>query len=330
MSSGVIEHPLLEVENIVKTFHSGSIYKRKSIQAVDNVSFELPKEKGVTTCLAGESGSGKTTIARLVLGLTRPTSGEISYKGKDIWRMNRAEKAIYRREVQMVAQDPFAAFNPFYEVEHILEVPIRKFKLASSKSETREMINKIFEAVNLRPGEIQGKYPHQLSGGERQRVVLARSLLLRPRIVVADEPVSMIDMSTRANILNIVNSLRNDYGISFLYITHDLSTATYVSDDMIILYRGQVVERGKTSSVINKSAHPYVRILLDCIPIPDPDKRQRKKIKLDTSVDRVKTDKSCCRFHQRCSQVMDVCKKSRPPLISLDQDHQVACHLCSI
>jgi len=325
--------PLLEVNHVTKVFSTGGIFKKGVLKAVDDVSFEVSGKDPKIICLAGESGSGKTTIAKMVLGLIEPTSGEIKYKGKNIWKMTKQEYQTYRREVQAVFQDPFGAYNPFYKVGHILTLPIKKFKLASSKEEATKKIDEALRMVGLTSEEILEKYPHQLSGGQRQRVMLARIFLMRPTIIVADEPVSMIDTSLRAEILNIILGFKKEHGVSLLYITHDLSVANYLSDEIMILYLGEVVERGRTDAVIRTPRHPYTQLLVNSIPIPNPRRRWSEETSLEVADTEYVTSYSStevypgCKFYDRCPHRMDVCKNNRPPIVAVEPNHQVSCYL---
>ncbi|MFT5196034.1 MAG: ABC-type oligopeptide transport system ATPase subunit, partial [Candidatus Promineifilaceae bacterium] len=212
--------PLLEFKNVTKIYSNGIINKTTTT-ALNNVSFKLAENDPTIMTVAGESGSGKTTLAMLLLGFIPPTEGQILYKGKDISKLRGEERFTFRREVQAVFQDPFAVFNPFYTVDHLLSVPIKKFKLASSKAEVHEKMVEALEAVGLHPQDILGRFPHQLSGGQRQRINVARALVLKPKVLVADEPVSMVDASLRANILEILQNLQQEHGVSIIYITHD-------------------------------------------------------------------------------------------------------------
>jgi len=225
------------------------------------------------TAVAGESGSGKTTMARLLLGFIKPTSGQILYKGVDITRMDRAQRQAYRREVQPIFQDPFEVYNPFYRVDHVLTTPLRNFGIESEPKAAQKRIEEALEMVGLRPRETLGRYPHELSGGQRQRIMVARALLLRPKVIMADEPVSMVDASLRATILDELRKLNTEFEISLLYITHDLTTAYQVCDDIVVLYQGSVVEAGSVERVIREPKHPYTQLLVSSIPLTDRSKR---------------------------------------------------------
>jgi peptide/nickel transport system ATP-binding protein len=229
-------------------------------------------ERPSITAVVGESGSGKTTMARLVLGLESPSAGQVLYGGKELRRLSRTEWREFRRGVQAIFQDPFGVYNSFYKVDHVLTTPLRKFRLANSAEEARRMIEDALRAVGLKPEDTLGRYPHQLSGGQRQRTMVARTLLLRPRLIVADEPVSMIDASLRVTVLANLLNLKRQFGISLIYITHDLTTAYQISDRIVVLYRGEIVEEGDPEQIINKPQHPYTRLLINSIPEPDPDR----------------------------------------------------------
>jgi peptide/nickel transport system ATP-binding protein len=316
---------LLEVREATKVFTSGFFRFQKRIVAVDKASFSISGDKPTIFTLAGESGSGKTTIARMVLGFISPDEGEIIYDGKSIFSLTKEEWKDYRRKVQAVFQDPYSAYNPVYTVDHVLYTPIRKFKLVESDEEAREMVEKALESVGLRHEEVLGRYPYQLSGGQRQRVLLARSLLLKPRLMVADEPVSMLDTSLRAGILNLMIELKEKLGVSFLYITHDLSTASYLSDYIAIMYRGTIVETGPIDDIIEEPLHPYTKLLIESIPIPNPSKRWGTRIELPPrEFSEEKT--TGCKFFDRCPNRMDVCREKRPPAKPVGS-RSVACFL---
>ena len=315
---------LLEFKNVTKTYSRG-LLSRVSTTALNDISLKLGTEQPTIMTVAGESGSGKTTLAMLLLGFITPTSGQILYKGKDIQTLRGEERMLFRREVQAVFQDPFAVFNPFYTVDHLLSVPIDRFKLAKSKSEARAIMVEALTAVGLRPGDVLGRFPHQLSGGQRQRINVARALLLRPKLLVADEPVSMVDASLRANILETLRGLQRNHGVSIIYITHDLTTAYHISKSIIVLYRGSVMEAGDVDKVIKTPQHPYTRLLIDSIPWPDINRRwgeteiKAKEMELSDHV-------SGCKFSSRCPFVMDKCKEI-PPLFRLNQHQAASCYL---
>ncbi|MEM1516406.1 MAG: ABC transporter ATP-binding protein [Thermofilum sp.] len=305
-------HSLLELRNVTKIFSTGVLFFRQRIVAVDDVSFRIPGERPVVFTLAGESGSGKTTIARLILGFLKPDKGDIVYRGRNLTAFSSKDWNWYRREVQAVFQDPYAAYNPIYTVDRVLFTPLKKYRLTFSDSEASEMVAKALESVGLRPEEILGRYPYELSGGQRQRVLLARSLLLKPRLIIADEPVSMLDASLRAEVLNLMLDLKNKVGVSFLYITHDLSTASYISDFLAIMYRGVLVETGPIDEVIEEPLHPYTKLLLDSIPVPDPNKRWTSRVVLPPR-EYTEEKRMGCKFYDRCLLRMNICKDNVPP-----------------
>ncbi len=265
---------LLEIKNATKVYTKSG----HRTAALSDVSFTLPAHPAKITAIAGESGSGKTTLANAVLGFVTLTSGQIFFKGAEITTLRGRDYLEYRRQVQAVFQDPFGVYNPFYRVRHVFDMALKQFKLAQTKAEAHVLIEQALHAVGMRASEVLDKYPHQLSGGQRQRIMIARAYLLRPSLIVADEPVSMVDASLRAMILDIMVHLRDEQGISFLYITHDLSTAYQVGDDICILYRGAIVEQGNAQEVISAPQHEYSQLLISSIPVPDPN------VRWDTSV----------------------------------------------
>jgi peptide/nickel transport system ATP-binding protein len=279
------------------------------------------------TTIAGESGSGKTTLASAILGFMPLTSGAISYKGINIADMNRAQRLAYRKEVQAIFQDPYEVYNPFYRVQHLFDMVVRNFKLAPNKREARERIEEALNVVGLRGEEILEKYPHQLSGGQRQRIMVARAYMVRPRLIVADEPVSAVDASLRAMILDIMLRLRDEHGISFLYITHDLSTAYQIGDDMVVLFQGSTVERGHTCSIVETPRHPYVQELIASIPVPDPETKWDTSIRLPSEEEMRSSSARGCRFSMRCPHRMEICTHALPPLFPVGEGHSAACYL---
>ena len=267
---------LLEINQVSKVYQRGLLSSHATV-ALKEFSLTLKEDEPTILTVAGESGSGKTTLAMLLLGFTTATTGKIIYRGKDIAALEGKERLAYRREVQAVFQDPFAVFNPFYTVDHLLTVPIKRFKLARNKRDAYAKMEEALTSVGLRPEDILGRFPHQLSGGQRQRINVARALLLKPRLLIADEPVSMVDASLRANILESLRNLHRDHGVSIIYITHDLTTAYHVADSIIILYRGEVMESGDVDSVIKNPQHAYTQLLVDSIPWPNLDRRWGQK-----------------------------------------------------
>jgi peptide/nickel transport system ATP-binding protein len=315
---------LLELKNVSKIYSRGLLSK-VSTTALNNVSLKLDAEQPTVMTVAGESGSGKTTLAMLLLGFLTPTSGQILYKGKDIHTLRGEDRMKFRREVQAVFQDPFAVFNPFYTVDHLLSVPIARFKLASSKSEAKNIMVDALTAVGLRPGDVLGRFPHQLSGGQRQRINVARALMLRPKLLVADEPVSMVDASLRANILETLRVLQEKYGVSIIYITHDLTTAYHVAKSIVVLYRGSVMEAGDVDTVIKTPQHPYTKLLIDSIPWPDINKHWGET-EIKAREMELTEQGTGCRFSSRCPFVMDKCRQD-PPLFQLNAHQAASCYL---
>ena len=315
---------LLEFKNVTKVYSSG-LLSRTSTMALRDVSFKLAQNDPTIMTVAGESGSGKTTLAMLLLGFLPATSGQILYKGKDISELRGAERLTFRREVQAVFQDPFAVFNPFYTVDHLLTVPIKRFKLASSRKEMREKMVEALNAVGLHPQDILGRFPHQLSGGQRQRINVARALVLRPKVLVADEPVSMVDASLRANILELLQNLQKDHGVSIIYITHDLTTAYHVARSILVMYRGVVMEAGDVDRIIKDPQHPYTRLLIDSIPWPDLDRRWGET-EIMAREGELEDISEGCKFYGRCPFAMDKCKVF-PPLFQLNNQQAASCYL---
>lgn len=315
---------LLEARNVGKTFGGGLLSKKPTV-ALQDASLSIDDEQPSIIAIAGESGSGKTTLARILLGVTQPSQGEIFYKGKQLSQLDSESWRIFRREVQAVFQDPFEVYNPFYKVDHALTMPIQKFYPKASNSEAQKMIEDGLKAVGLRPEETLGRYPHELSGGQRQRVMVARAMLLRPRIIVADEPVSMVDASLRATILEVLLKAHKEYGISLIYITHDLTTAYQLSEKILMMYQGAVVESGDVDLVIKAPKHPYTQLLVDSIPLPNP-KLHWGQLEIKPRGNE-KVGEEGCRFANRCPHVMESCRQKSPPLYQSDSKRSVACYL---
>jgi len=297
------------------------------VKAVDGISFDI-KEKEIFV-LAGETGCGKTTTGKVVLGLYKPTDGQVKYKGLDIFRIRRRQWRRIRHKLQMIYQDPYESLNPRQRVFDIISEPLRLNRLYKSKDEIYDRVMRVMEDVKLVPPEdFMIRYPHELSGGQRQRVAIARAIVTNPDFIVADEPVSMLDASLRASILNLLLNFREKLGVTYLYITHDLATARYVGDRMAIMYLGQIVEKGDIDELIENPQHPYTQALISSIPVPDPEyTRKKKRIKLEGEPPTPINPPSGCRFHPRCPYKMDICEKEEPEYVNVKDGHIVKCWL---
>jgi peptide/nickel transport system ATP-binding protein len=314
--------PLIELRDVAKTFMGGALGRERKV-ALERFSMTVDPTNPAIIAVVGESGSGKTTLARLLLGLIQPTEGQVLYRGQDLRRISGDGRRAFRHDVQAVFQDPYEVYNPFYRVDHVLTTPVRKFRLASSAMEGRGLIEDALRAVGLQPTEILGRYPHQLSGGQRQRVMVARALLLKPKLIVADEPVSMVDASLRATILGSLRRLREELGISILYITHDLATAYQVADSIVVLYRAVVVEAGGVEAVVRSPEHPYTRLLIGSIPRVTTERDWGREV---PQPDRTVTAAGC-RFADRCPDAMPQCLTMTPPLFQTGPVRATACFL---
>jgi oligopeptide/dipeptide ABC transporter ATP-binding protein len=318
---------LLEARNVSKVFGAGLLRKAQNL-ALEDFSLSISGDQPSVTAIVGESGSGKTTLVRLLLGLTEPTTGEVFYQGKDLRTLTQAERRSYLGDVQAIFQDPFEVYNPFYKVDHMLASPIKNFGLAKSKRDRLNLMEQVLSEVGLRVEETLGRYPHQLSGGQRQRIMVARALLLRPRLIIADEPVSMVDASLRATILESLLKLNREFGISLIYITHDLTTAYQISENIMVLYRGSITEAGDVQRVVRQPEHPYTRLLVGSIPLPDPDKAwQGERVLGGAKGNLTPEGDSFCKFYGRCPSAMQICVEEAPPLFRTDPHRVTACYL---
>jgi oligopeptide/dipeptide ABC transporter ATP-binding protein len=319
------ETPLIEARNVTKVFGGGLFDKTRTL-AVDNISMVIDARSPSITALVGESGSGKTTLARLLLGRIAPTEGVMLYKGRDLEKLSRGDKKTFLRDVQVIFQDPDGVYNPFYKVDHVLTTPIAKFKLAGSKEERQELMENMLREVGMRPEEVLGRHPHQLSGGQRQRIMVARTLLLKPSLILADEPVSMIDASLRATVLKSLRQLNEDFGISLLYITHDLATAYQISENIMVMYLGSVTEVGDVERVIQDPLHPYTQLLVSSIPQAIAERKWGGGEIASTSLAQ-QVEQKGCKFANRCPEAMPKCAEEVPPLYRTDPHRAAACFL---
>ena len=342
-----MEAPILQVQSLRKYFPcqrsmADRLFhrRRKFVHAVDDVSFTI--NRGEILALVGESGSGKTTIGMNVLGLQEPTGGQILFDGYDVTRWARGDLESVksddvatkkrreqilelRRRAQIIFQDPYESLNPRQKVFETIVEPLEIHRIGRSAEEKRERVRKAMEESGLAPAEhFWDRYPDHLSGGQRQRLVIAAALVLEPELLVADEPVSMLDVSIRAEILGLLNELREERNITILYTTHDLATAGIFTDRMAVMYLGRIVELGPTQAVLSEPRHPYTRALVSVVPAPNP-RRRRKQVVLEGEVPNPIGLPSGCRFHPRCPQAQDECSQIDPQLVPVSEDHQVAC-----
>jgi peptide/nickel transport system ATP-binding protein len=313
---------VLEVNDLTKRYSQGNIIARITLTAVDHVSFYIRPAEIFT--LAGESGCGKTTTAKIALGFEEASSGAILHNGK---LQTRNEKAWITEGVQAIFQDPFSTFNPLRTVDSYFFETVQNFRLARSKQDAINRIDRTLRMVGLSYEEFAGKYPNEFSGGQLQRISIARALVTDPKLIIADEPVSMVDASLRMSIVNLFKQLRDELGVSILYITHDLATAYYVSDRIAIMFRGNIVEMGTVEQVLMNPKHPYSKLLRDSIPQADPQKRWTTRVTL-SELEEEEYLRQGCKFAGRCPDVMDICKGVVPADINVD-DVLVKCHLYS-
>lgn len=327
MAPEITGQPVMSLKNLTREFDT----RGGRITAVDNVTIDL--HQGDILCLVGESGSGKTTVARMAAGMLKPTRGNVFYKGKDIYAMSKQEFSVYRKDVQIIHQDPYASLNPVQTVGDMLRAPLLKHKLVKNRAEATRRAAELLELVDCSPVEnFIDKYPHQLSGGQRQRISIARAMTLNPKVIIADESVSMVDVSIRVSLLNTMLKLRNELGVTFLFITHDLAVVKYFGWEgkVGVMYVGKMIEEGPTPGVIARGLHPYTRALAAAIPEADPDvTRSKEKLQLRSlDIPNLNNLPSGCVFHPRCPYwVEGFCDVQMPPLVDVGENRRVACHV---
>jgi oligopeptide transport system ATP-binding protein len=319
--------PLLEVTDLVKHFpiKSGIVVDREvaRVRAVDGVSFTL--HEGETLGLVGESGCGKSTLCRAVLQLTTPTSGSVKFEGQELVGRSRRDLRASRREMQMIFQDPFASLNPRKRVGQIIGDQLELHGLARG-AELKRRVQDLLDRVGL-SAEHYNRFPHEFSGGQRQRIGIARALALRPKLIVADEPVSALDVSVQAQIINLLEDIQDEFGLSYLFVAHDLGVVRHVSDRIAVMYLGKIVENSGADELYDKPIHPYSNALLSAVPIPDPKRNEaRERLVLEGDVPSPIDPPPGCHFHTRCPWATDVCTSDEPPLINHRPDHLAACH----
>ncbi|MFZ0548122.1 MAG: dipeptide ABC transporter ATP-binding protein [Candidatus Promineifilaceae bacterium] len=320
---------LVEVKNLKKHFPiMRGVLRRQvgAVQAVDGISFNI--YQGETLGLVGESGCGKSTTGRTILQLLEPTAGQVLYQGQDLTSLSRNEMRKARRHMQMIFQDPYASLNPRMSVGSIVGEPLQIHNIGSSQSR-KERIQELLKVVGLNPYFIN-RYPHEFSGGQRQRIGIARALATNPAFIVADEPISALDVSIQAQVVNLMDDLKADLGLTYLFIAHDLSMVRYISDRVAVMYLGRIVELSDRNEIFEHPLHPYTQALLSAIPIPDPEKEsKRQRLILEGDVPSPANPPSGCRFHPRCSYATEICKEEDPVFRNLGSDsapHHVACH----
>jgi len=319
---------LLDVEDLYMHFPltQGILFQRKvgAVQAVDGVSFQVTK--GETLGLVGESGCGKSTAGRAILQLYKPTGGSVTFQGKDLTKLDGGDMRKMRRHLQMIFQDPYASLNPRMTVGSIISEPMQIHNLVPKK-QRNERVQELLQTVGLNP-YFANRYPHEFSGGQRQRIGVARALAANPAFIVADEPVSALDVSIQAQIINLLEELQEQFGLTYLFIAHDLSVVRHISDRVAVMYLGKFMELADRNSIYDDPLHPYTKALLSAVPVPDPTiEKKRERIILTGDVPSPINPPSGCHFHTRCPYAMDVCKKIEPRFVDQGGGHFVACHL---
>ncbi|KYG03571.1 chemotaxis protein [Sorangium cellulosum] len=319
--------PVLDVVRLAKYFPVGGGLRTQQLRALHDASFSLAEREVIA--LVGESGSGKSTIARLLARLMPPSAGQILFKGRDVLKEepNRASLA-YRGQVQMIFQDPFGSLNPVHTIGYHLERPLLLHNKAPNAAILREKVHALLKTVDLNPpAEVAAKFPYQLSGGQRQRVAIARALAVDPSVILADEPISMLDVSIRMGVLNLMERLKEERGISYLYITHDIASARYVADRTMVMYAGHIVEGAPSEELMQQPAHPYTKLLLSAVP--DPNGSIRSELPARSGAPKLINPPPGCPFADRCPSVMNTCREAMPAAVDVGSGHWVRCHLYS-
>jgi len=319
--------PILNIEGLKKYFPVRGVFGglggiKGYVKAVNDISVEL--YEGETYGLVGESGCGKSTAGRSILRLTEPTEGRVTYKGQDILSLSGKDLQELRRELQMVFQDPYSSLNPRKRIGKILEEPL-VIQSIGDKQERIDRVMEIMEKVGMRPDQYY-RFPHEFSGGQRQRFGLARALVVNPKVVICDEPVSALDVSIQSQIINLLQSLQEELNLSYLFIAHDISVVRHISDRIGVMYLGKIVEEAPTDSLFNEQLHPYTQALFSAVPLPDP-KQKKERIILKGDLPSPLNPPSGCVFHTRCPYAMDICMQAEPEKKEMEKDHFVACHL---
>ncbi len=309
---------LLEARNLTKTFPAG---RKKKVHAVTDVSLKI--YEGETLGLVGESGCGKSTLGRLLIRLIRPDSGEVSFRSENITTLSEKEFGKYRRQMQLIFQDPYASLDPRLDVRELIAEPLKAWHLCDTKKEMTQTVLELMDAVGV-PGEFLYRYPHQFSGGQRQRIGIARAIAVQPSLIVCDEPVSALDVSVQNQVLNLLRRLQQDRGLTYLFISHDLSVVRHISDRVCIMFLGMLCEMGNTQEIFQSPMHPYTRFLLNAILVPDPHRRDDSVELLSGEIPSVVDPPSGCRFHTRCPYATQDCKNEIPKMRDVN-GRQVAC-----
>jgi oligopeptide transport system ATP-binding protein len=328
-----VPESILQVQNLVKHYPvtQGILFKKTigQVRAVDGVSLDL--KSGETLGVVGESGCGKSTLARVLMNLEKPTGGSVKYRGKEIFGLRGAELKAMRRQIQLVMQDPYTSLNPRMTVGDLIGEPFEIHTEVAPKGDRRKKVQDLLDVVGLNPEHIN-RYPHQFSGGQRQRIGIARALALRPEIIVCDEPVSALDVSIQAQVMNLLGQLQAEFGLAYIFIAHDLSVVRHLSDRVSVMYLGKIVETGTEDQIYERPTHPYTQALLSAVPVPDPMVRQTKQIiRLVGDVPSPVNPPSGCRFRTRCWKAQDVCAEKEPELVVREEaGHPSACHFAEV